>query len=48
MERGRFRWPVVGEEPIMHLTSEELSVLMGSPRIIQKLKRQEITPCSTI
>jgi len=48
LERGRFRWPNEGESPIMTLTSEELTLLLGSPRIIQKLKRQEVKPGSTI
>jgi transposase len=42
LERGRFRWSVYGEEQIMHLTGEELHLLLGSTKIIQKLKRQEV------
>jgi len=42
LERGRFRWPTEGESPTMTLTGEELNMLLGSPRVIQKLKRQEV------
>ena len=42
LERGRFRWPAAGESQTMSLTCEELTLLLGSPRIIQKLKRQEV------
>ena len=48
LERGRFRWPAEGDSPIMTLTGEELHLLLGSPRIIQKLKRQEVKPGPTI
>lgn len=48
LERGRFRWPGEGDTPTMVLTSDELNLLLGSPRIIQKLKRQEIKPGPTI
>jgi transposase len=42
LERGRFRWPTLGDNPVMTLTSDELNLLLGSPRIVQKLKRQEV------
>lgn len=42
LEKGRFRWPATDESKTMVLTSEELHVLLGSPRVIQKLKRQEV------
>jgi transposase len=42
LEKGRFRWPDSGESRTMLLTGEELHLLLGSPRINQKLKRQEV------
>jgi len=43
LERGRFCWPTA-DEPTMTLRSEELNVLLRSPGIKQKLKREEIKP----
>lgn len=42
LEKGRFRWPDSAESSTMTLTDEELSVLLGSPRVVQKLKRKEV------
>jgi len=42
LEKGRFRWPDVATERTMTLSGDELHVLLGSPRVIQKLKRQEL------
>lgn len=42
LEKGRFRWPQAGESDTMTLSGEELQLLLGSPRVIQKLKRQEV------
>ena len=42
LEKGRFRWPNSEESQIMTFSPEELQVLLGSPRVIQKLKRQEV------
>lgn len=42
LEKGRFRWPVSDESRTMTLTGEELHLLLGSPGVIQKLKRQEV------
>jgi len=43
LEKGRFRWPAVdGAEVTMTLDREEFSHLLGSPRVIQKIKRQEV------
>lgn len=42
LERGRFRWPDVNGGSTMNLSGEELRLLLGSPGVIQKLKRQEI------
>ncbi|MCL2676203.1 MAG: IS66 family insertion sequence element accessory protein TnpB, partial [Firmicutes bacterium] len=41
LEKGRFRWPTA-EEPTMSLNSEELYLLLGSPGILQKIKRKEV------
>ena len=48
LEKGRFRWPASGEEETMPMTGEELNVLLGSPRIIQKIKRQEVKTGSLV
>lgn len=42
LEKGRFRWPDANGSSTMALTSEEVHLLLGSPRVIQKLKRQEV------
>ena len=42
LEKGRFRWPSENENQTMTLSGEELHLLLGSPRVIQKLKRQEV------
>ncbi len=42
LEKGRFRWPAMGESATMSLSGEELQLLLKSPRMIQKLKRQEV------
>jgi len=42
LEKGRFRWPAVGEEYTMTLTGEELSYLLGGTRVELKLKRNEV------
>ena len=42
LEKGRFRWPQVGEEPTMVLSSEELSVLLGGVKVELKIKRKEV------
>jgi len=43
LEKGRFRWPAAdGVEATMLLDKEEFSHLLGSPRVVQKLMRQEV------
>jgi len=42
LEKGRFRWPVSGDDATMVLTGEELSYLMGGTRIELKIKRNEV------
>ena len=42
LEKGRFRWPQVGDEPTMVLSGEELSMLLGSVRVELKIKRNEV------
>ena len=42
LERGHFRWPAVGDDNKMVLTSEELSWLIGSAKLEKKLKRTEV------
>jgi len=42
LEKGRFRWPIPGEDNTMELTGEELSYLLGGTRLELKLKRNEV------
>ena len=42
LEKGRFRWPQVGDEPTMVLSGEELTMLLGSVRVELKIKRNEV------
>ena len=42
LERGHFKWPTVGEQNTMTLTTEELWNLIHSPGIEQKLRRTEV------
>ena len=42
LERGRFRWPGVGTDNKMVLSSEELMCLIGSARLEKKLLRKEV------
>jgi len=43
LEKGRFRWPTAdGDEVTMSLEREDLYHLLGSPKVIQKLMRQEV------
>ena len=42
LERGHFKWPSRGKTDTMILSCEELHFLLGSPGVIQKLKRQEV------
>jgi len=42
LEKGRFKWPQLGDEPTLVLTGEELSMLLGSVRVELKIKRNEV------
>jgi len=42
LEKGRFRWPAVGEEATMTLTGEELAILLGGAKVELKLRRNEV------
>lgn len=42
LERGRFKWPTLGDDATMTFTTEELRNLMQSPGIEQKLRRTEV------
>lgn len=42
LERGHFKWPISGEEATMTLSFEELSHLIKSPGVEQKLRRKEV------
>jgi transposase len=48
LEKGRFRWPTVGEEATMTLTGEEMSYLLGGTRVELKLKRTPVIEHRTI
>lgn len=48
LEKGRFRWPEVGEEATMTMTGEELAILLGGAKIELKLRRNEVTECRSI
>jgi len=42
LERGKFRWPMVGGEKTMVLTNEELACLIGSAKLEKKLSRNDL------
>lgn len=42
LEKGHFKWPQPGDEPVMTLSGEELAVLLGGVRVELKLKRNEV------
>ena len=42
LEKGRFKWPALGEETTMILSGEELAYLLGGTRVELKLKRNEV------
>ena len=42
LEKGRFKWPALGEETTMTLSGEELAYLLGGTRVELKLKRNEV------
>jgi len=49
LEKGKFRWPAVdGGEVTMTLDIEDFYHLLGSPRMIQKITRQEVKISSVI
>ena len=43
LKRGRFRWPSEGESQTMHLSGEELGILLGGSKVELKLQRKEIS-----
>jgi len=43
LEKGHFRWPSAAlDEPTMILGPEDFSHLLGNPRMVAKLMRQEV------
>jgi len=42
LEKGRFRWLSADDDGVITLSREELYYLLGTPKVIQKLKRQEV------
>ena len=43
LEKGHFRWPDSNGDAVMTLTSEELTVMLGSSKVLLKLRRSEVT-----
>lgn len=48
LEKGRFRWPDERESRTMTFSGEELYLLLGGPRVVQKLMRQEVKTAAII
>lgn len=48
LERGKFRWPQVGDDSVMTLSADELAHLLGGTKVELKLKRQELSGLSSI
>jgi transposase len=48
LERGRFKWPIEGEEATMKLDGEELSYLLGATRVELKLQRRSVLEMRSI
>jgi len=42
LEKGRFRWPALGEDAVMNFTGEELKILLGGAKVELKLRRNEV------
>jgi len=42
LERGHFRWPSVGDDKTMTLSSQELACLISSAKLEKKLNRNEV------
>jgi len=42
LERGRFRWLELGNDGTLQLSAEEFEVLIGSAKLAQKLRGQDI------
>jgi transposase len=42
LEKGRFKWLSADDDGVMTLNRDELYYLLGAPKVIQKLKRQEV------
>ncbi len=43
LEKGHFKWPeAIDDEKTMSLTENELSYLLGSPGLEQKLRRKQV------
>jgi len=44
LERGRFNWPVEEDRKPMELTSKEIQTMLDGTKLIQKIKRKQISP----
>lgn len=43
LEQGRFKWPeAIQDEKVMELSEHELTYLLGSPGLEQKLRRRQV------
>jgi transposase len=43
LEKGRFRWPALGDAATVTLTGEELSILLGGTKVERKLRGDEVS-----
>ena len=43
LEKGRFRWPALGDATTVTLTGEELSILLGGTKVERKLRGDEVS-----
>jgi transposase len=42
LQKGRFSWPQLGDEPTMILDPDDFNTLLNGVRVEQKLKRNEV------
>jgi len=42
LEKGRFKWPTFADDPTMILNHEEFHHLIGSPKVMRKILRQDL------
>lgn len=42
LEKGHFQWPTAGDEKTMTLAQDEFAHLIGSTKVMQKIRRKEV------